>query len=213
MHVIRSRLARVAHMWSRWWVTDCVAFLVIAASAFAQQPATSSTRIRFVAEARQLGPVGYRDPIGVMSPDGQWLAYASAGRLRVTTVAGGAVSTLAPLARVAAVAWQPDSRRVAHYEIDRDGNGRWIATDISGGVRRPLWTGTFARALSGSDSVPIDPNRFREIAWSRDGAHLAGLIPQPRGTLLWTGNPDGSRGRVTRIESRVGSLAWSPEGR
>jgi Tol biopolymer transport system component len=194
-------------------VAGCGAFLVIAVSAFAQQPATGSARIRFVAEARQLGPVGYRDPIGVMSPDGEWLAYASGGRLRVTPVAGGAVSTLGTLARVAAVAWRPDSRRVAHFEVDTAGNSVWFATDIPGGARRPLWTGPFARAWSGSDSVSIDPNRFREIAWSRDGAQLAAWIPQPRGALLWTGGADGSRGRVTRIETRVGSLAWSPDGK
>jgi hypothetical protein len=50
-------------------------FMACAANVRAQSP--GNARLRFVVEARQLGPVGYRDPVGVMSPDGQWLAYAS----------------------------------------------------------------------------------------------------------------------------------------
>ena len=54
---------------------------IAGATVHAQSP--SNARLRFVVEARQLGPVGYRDPVGAMSPDGQWLAYASEGRLRL----------------------------------------------------------------------------------------------------------------------------------
>jgi len=96
--------------------------LATVASVHAQQPAGASTRVRFVVDARQLGPVGYRDPIGVMSPDGEWLAYASGGRLRLTPVAGGVMSSLGPRTNVRAIAW-PDSRHVAALEFDGAGGG------------------------------------------------------------------------------------------
>jgi cysteine desulfurase len=71
-------------------------------------------RLRLVAEARQLGPVGYRDPLGVMAPDGRWLAYVSQGRLVLVQLAGGPLTFLGPpVENVFAIAWQPDARRVA----------------------------------------------------------------------------------------------------
>src|SRR5205823_12958683 len=36
--------------------------------------------LRWIATAHQFVPVGYRDPAGAISPDGQWIAY-SEGRL------------------------------------------------------------------------------------------------------------------------------------
>ena len=32
-------------------------------------------RLQYVTTAHQAGPVGYRDPVGAVSPDGVWLAY------------------------------------------------------------------------------------------------------------------------------------------
>src|SRR5689334_5099195 len=91
-----------------------------AANVRAQSPATA--RLRFVVEARQLGPVGYRDPVGAMSPDGQWLAYASEGRLRLSQISGGTVTTVGPAGgRITSIAWLPDSRRVSAYQSDSHG--------------------------------------------------------------------------------------------
>jgi hypothetical protein len=49
------------------------------------------TRLAWVATALQLGVVGYRDPVGALSPDGELLAYAEGRHLRVVPVGGGAV--------------------------------------------------------------------------------------------------------------------------
>ena len=195
-----------------------VARVVLAASLAVQtftpsSAAQSSSRLRLVVEARQLGPVGYRDPVGVMSPDGQWLAYASHGRLELTHVAGGAVRALGPQGRVTAIAWQPDSRHVAAFQLDSTGIGRWSLADIMSGERRPLWVAPFPDARGGASTIAVDPNRFREVAWSADGKRLAAVLPQPRGVALWTGNPDGSDGRVEPIEGRLASVTWLPNGR
>ena len=182
------------------------------AGARSQSP-DSAGRFRFVAEARQLGPVGYRDPQGVMSPDGRWLAFTSNGRLSLTPISGGAVIVLAPATRLPAIAWLADARRMAALEIDETGGGGWFVYEIPGGARQPLWTRAFPKALSGNDSVAVDPNRFRAIAWSSDGERLAGLAGQPRGTMLWTGNADGTAGRVQRIDGQLGAPVWSPDGK
>src|SRR5262245_66155186 len=106
------------------------------ADATVQAQSPTNARLRFVVEARQLGPVGYRDPVGAMSPDGQWLAYASEGRLRLTQVAGGPVSTLGPRGRITSVVWLPDSRRVAWLQGDPQGSLAWWLVDIASGERR-----------------------------------------------------------------------------
>ena len=181
------------------------------ASAQAQLPADARSRLRFVVEARQLGPVGYRDPIGVMSPDGEWLAYTSQGHVRLTHTAGGAITTLGPRAMVPAIAWLPDSRHVAVLE-NVGGIAAWWLVDIPSGTRRALWGRPFPKAASGADSV-ADATQFREIAWSTGGGRLAGIVPQERGSLLWTGKPDGSDGRIQRSDTRLSSPAWSPNGK
>ena len=40
----------------------------------------ASPRLAWVATAHQLGPVGYRDPAGAVSPDGEWIASRSSTR-------------------------------------------------------------------------------------------------------------------------------------
>ena len=186
--------------------------MACAANALAQSPGTA--RLRFVVEARQLGPVGYRDPVGVMSPDGQWLAYASEGRLRLSQISGGPVTTVGPAGgRITSIAWLPDSRRVAAFQSDARGNFAWWIVDVRAGDRRRLWANPFPRIIVGTDSVAIDPNRFRDIAWASDGSRLAGVVPQPNGSLLWTGKQDGTDARVHPSAMRLSSPAWSPDGK
>jgi len=184
--------------------------LAMAAAINAQAPA--SARLRFVVEARQLGPVGYRDPVGAMSPDGQWLAYASEGRLRLTQVAGGPVSTLGPRGRITSVAWLPDSRRVASLQGDRQGNIAWWLVDIASGERRRLFGNAFPKVLAGNDSIDVDPNRFREIAWSSDGERLAAVILRQNGSVLWTGKADGTDAHTQPSSAQLSAPAWSPNG-
>ncbi len=54
-------------------------------------PAQDSIRLKLVTTAHQFGPIGYRDPLGVISPSGEWLAYSTAQRLYVQRVVGGPI--------------------------------------------------------------------------------------------------------------------------
>ena len=53
-------------------------------------------QLSYVATAHQLGVVGYRDPAGVISPDGKRLAYSEGRFIRIVPIGGGAPVTLPP---------------------------------------------------------------------------------------------------------------------
>ena len=70
--------------------------------------------MQFVATAHQLGPVNYRDPLGVISPSGEWLAYSIAQHLYIQAIQGGTPRELtAAGAIIRHIAWLPDSRSLA----------------------------------------------------------------------------------------------------
>src|SRR3954462_10723708 len=47
------------------------------------------SRLTWLADAHQFGPVGYRDPAAAISPDGRWVAYSEGRFLRVQPADGG----------------------------------------------------------------------------------------------------------------------------
>src|SRR5262245_28178893 len=56
---------------------------------------TDPPRLSYVATAHQLGVVGYRDPVGVVSADGALIAFSEGRRLFETATTGGVRSELA----------------------------------------------------------------------------------------------------------------------
>ena len=93
--------------------------------------------LAWVATAQQRGIVGYRDPVGALSPDGEWLAYAEGRDLRVVPVVGGASRRMVRAdGQVRHVAWLDSGSIVAE---DRSGDVRWWRYDAWTGDREPLW--------------------------------------------------------------------------
>jgi hypothetical protein len=117
-----------------------VGLALTAVMAGAAAPATGNDeRLRYVATASQPGIVGYRDPLGVVSPDGAWLAYTEGRHLRVRRVEGGAVAELLPSDRnLTHLAWLPDARRLASFGRNPDtGESGWrVQTSGPEGRRR-----------------------------------------------------------------------------
>src|SRR5438132_2316068 len=71
-------------------------------------------RLAWVADAHQLGPVGYRDPAGAISPDGSWIAYSEGRFLRVRPIDGGPMLDLPPgPGQIRYLTWRLDSRAIA----------------------------------------------------------------------------------------------------
>src|SRR5216117_1895316 len=78
-----------------------------------REPLRDAARLVWVADAHQLGPVGYRDPAGAISPDGKWIAYSEGRFLRVKSVDGGpAIELPAGEAQIRHVSWRADNRTI-----------------------------------------------------------------------------------------------------
>ena len=91
--------------------------VVVAVGAIAlwprRAPDADSARLAWIADAHQFGPVGYRDPAGALSPDGQWIAYSEGRFLRVRPAGGGPIVELpAGDAQIRNLAWSPDNRTI-----------------------------------------------------------------------------------------------------
>ncbi|HJS73867.1 MAG TPA: hypothetical protein VJ921_06230, partial [Vicinamibacteria bacterium] len=133
-------------------------------------------RLRYVTTARQKGPVGHRDPIGVLSPDGRRVAYSEGRFVKVQHVEGGAVSELEPLGLdVREIAWLPDSKRLAIPDRAWGGAGsRWYVYDLGGG-RKPLWP---------------DAPQISQLSWASDGTAL-GVVRTNEGFAVVRRDADG----------------------
>jgi len=162
--------------------------------------------LRWIATARQMGPVAYRDPLGALSPDGRWVAYVERDRVRVRPVEGGPVRVLGTGERtIRWIAWLPDSRRIAVRErtFDRS-RAAWFVVDRVTGERGPLWPGRPA-------GEP-DPARLTTLAWSADG-RVAGVEATAGGDRLWELDPEGAPVRIVAEGPGLSHPAWHPDGR
>ncbi len=155
----------------------------------------AASRLAWVATARQLGPVGYRDPVGAVSPDGQFVAYSEGRFLRVRPLQGGAVVELPPgSGQIRHLAWHPDSRSVL-ADGDAVGAG-WVRYDRTARTRQPLFAGrqtlrATVRPEGKESEIPV--RALRQPAWSPDGRSLAALVNGRDGTELWIVGADGTR--------------------
>ena len=189
--------------------TDRLAVAIVLAAVSTSLVSAQSAeppRFRLVTTARQTGPVGYRDPLGVISPDGEWLAFTSGTRLQLTHISGGPTQTLARFAGIVSIVWQPDGRNLIAQAVDTMGVFNWWQINPRTGA-----IGAWSTSLKASGDSPMDPRRFRHIAWSRDGKVLAGTTYPQTGSTLWIGSADGANSRAT--PSGVLSFpAFSPDG-
>jgi Tol biopolymer transport system component len=161
-------------------------------------------RLTSVVDAHQLGPVGYRDPAGAISPDGRWAAYSEGRFLRVRAIDGGPLIDLpAGEAQIRSIAWSPDNRTIL-----ADGFGTqtgWALYDRVDGSHRPLW-------------AERDPMRggkisdLRQPAWSPDGRSIAAIANGRDGQELWTIAADGSSANAQHVPGRIAFPAWTPLG-
>ena len=156
-------------------------------------------QLSYVATARQLGVVGYRDPVGAISPDGRNLAYAEGRFIRVVPVAGGAPATLAPgVGQIRYLTWSSNDTIVAE---DATPTARWWTYRIGTTDRQPLWRGT-----------SIDAGNLRQLAWSADGQRATGLSTTKDGPQLWRIAADAGTADVQPISGRVSFPAFTPSG-
>ena len=199
-----------------------LALSLLFSGACSPEPAGSlqdnQARLQFVTTVRQRGPVGYRDPLGFMSPDAVWLAYTTGTRLRLQRVAGGAVRDLGSGGNnVSHISWLPDSRTFAAREVPPDrGTARWFLYDIEDGGRRPLWEqpqleGTLDAGVDGAPPTTIADGELTQLAWAPDGETFVGLAPGQAGSMVWIFDADGGSARIRLSDKRLTFPAWRPD--
>ncbi len=159
-------------------------------------------RMTYVATAFQQGVVGYRDPVGVLSPDGRALAYSEGRAVRVVPVAGG-VSPALPDAdgQVRWLAWLGARQLVVE---DTAADVRWWVYDLASASRRPLW------ALPAVQDLRV--NDLRQVVASPDGAWLAGSAATTEGPRIWKVAADGTRAEIVAASGDPSWPAWMPSG-
>lgn len=193
-------------------------------------PAITRARLQYVATVRQLGPVGYRDPLGALSPDGEWLAFTSGRRLAVRRVAGGPILELALADGLfVTLGWHPDSRHVVARERSIEGRSRWYTFDRENGEKAPLFPDDFEirtpRASSiiagpsGQGEITIIERRYdvkaeelAQLTWSPDGRRIAGIKPEGKRSEVWLFDSDGSNAQAREIDRRLTDPTWHANG-
>ena len=152
----------------------------LSALLFARQTPTSPADLpplAYVATAHQLGVVGYRDPVGAISPDGTRLAYAEGRFIRVVPIGGGAPVTLAAGERqIRYLAWKGNDEIVAE---DATRLARWWSYRIGDAARKPLWD-------------PKVSATYAQLVFTADGRFAAAVAATPRGQALIRLTADGT---------------------
>jgi len=164
-----------------------IALLALAtlSSSHAAAQATQRPRLRYLTTASQPGPVAQRDPLGVPSPDGRWLATHSGLTLHVEPISGsGPAQQLGggELRRLH-LAWRPDSRTLVVREANRERTWfDWREYDTATGVRTQLW-GDRAE-LTAAGGITAARSDLVELRFAPDGT-AAGLVQRDGGRQLW----------------------------
>jgi Tol biopolymer transport system component len=177
--------------------------------------AVDTARLAWVADAHQFGPVGYRDPAGVISPDGRWIAYSEGRFLRVRAIDGGPILAVPPAeAQIRTIVWSPDSRRLLADGFMTPGG--WAIYDHVEGTRRPLWSDHDPLKArlgdAGTTTTTAKVSELRQLAWSPAGRLIAGIVNGREGQELWTIVADGSAAQAERMPHRIAFPAWTPRG-
>ena len=188
----------------------------LGAMVWMRQPITTTAvdpqRLTYVATAEQLGIVGYRDPVGAISPDARHIVIAEGRRLFELPVGGGARVPIAiALGQIRHVV--ADGTGAWIFEDPGAGNRWWIAS--SRAPMRPLFgERQDVEAIAAGESAPTRRrvNDLRQLAASPDGQFIAALASSSSGAELWRIAIDGSRAELLRVAERIAWPAWAPNG-
>ncbi len=167
-------------------------------------PSSAPFRLQYLATAEQFGPVSFRDPLGVLSPDGELLAWSVQRHLYVRRVRGGPVKEFATEpGSILHLAWLPDSRGLAAEHRGRA--PRWWHYDLMSGQHGPL----FPPGARGGPAAPPSDS-LRQLAWSADGLRVAGVRDTGTGSEIWVLGRDSAQ--VIRSAAVLSYPVFAPDG-
>lgn len=163
-------------------------------------------RLAYVTTAHQLGVVGYRDPVGIISPDGSRIAFVEGRRVFSEPIGGGARAELAIAGgQIRHLAWLGDS---LIYE-DGAAAHRWRLVRQDRGASVLFESRTEFRDGTGA-TVRI--NDLRQVAGSPDGRAIAAIAAGPSGAELWRIAIDASQAQRTPLPGRTSFPSWTAKG-
>ena len=194
-------------------VLTALVIVALAAVPFLRRDAAPPPRLAWVADAHQLGPVGYRDPAGAISPDGQWIAYSEGRFLRVRPIDGGPSPELPPgEAQIRNLAWSADGRTIV-ADGYRTPSG-WAVYDRVERTRRGLWANhdPLRARVNGGSETSAKVADLKQLAWSPDGKSVAAIVNASEGAELWTIAAGGESASALRVGKRIAFPAWTPRG-
>lgn len=159
-------------------VAVAIAAIAVARRRDAAASSPGTTPLTWIADAHQFGPVGYRDPAGAISPDGQWIAYSEGRFLRVRPAGGGPSVTLpSNEVQIRDLTWSPDSRKIVANGFGTPGG--WAVFDRTTATRERLWADhdpLKARIEDTGAAATAKVSDLRQLTWSRNGRFLAGIV-------------------------------------
>jgi Tol biopolymer transport system component len=196
----------------RWLLfVTLLAALSLAATQTGTRNDLDASRLTYVTTARQLGVVGYRDPLGAISQDGSRVAFTEGRRLYESPVSGGM------RAELAAAGGQ------IRYLAPRGPSGEWIFDDPTSAQRwwvvssrddkRPLFESkTEITTAPGSPAPALRLSSLFQLTASSDGKSFAALVTGSRGLELWRIASDGSTASFLHGPGAIASPAWTSSG-
>jgi hypothetical protein len=188
-------------------------FVAFVFAAFWSRPTAGGKppRFTYVTTAHQLGVVGYRDPVGIISLDGTRVAFSEGRRLYESPIGGGVRAELAAA----------DGQ--IRYVVPRGGSAEWIFEDPATPERwwtvsanrpkQPLFGArTEIAAAAGLPAQGLRVDALRQLSVSADGGSLAALTAGASGVELWRVAVDGSTAALVHGPAAISSPAWTSAG-
>jgi Tol biopolymer transport system component len=160
---------------------------------------TDLPTLSYVTTAHQHGVVGYRDPVGAISPDGRHLAYSEGRFVRVVPIGGGAPVTLAPGdGQIRMLLWISNTE-IAVQDVTPSGRRMWqYRIGQNGRVQLPNDWRAPAITAAKVDRAVVGPTAF-----SPDGKTMYFSTPNDRGMVeLRAADAAGGRSRLLTNFSR-----------
>lgn len=145
---------------------------------------------QLLATAVQDGPVGFRDPVGAISPDGRWLAYTEHRRIVLHALDGAPSRILGEGEREPRdLVWFLDSSGLIALERTYDRSDQsWFQYDLATGMRTP-WLEDFMIPIQPQETDTLlremRPNRLAEVAFVSEVPGGVGIERRPDGDVLW----------------------------
>jgi Tol biopolymer transport system component len=203
---------------------------LLAAVSLAVRPrareAVDAPRLTYVTTARQLGVVGYRDPLGVVSLDGSRVAFTEGRRLYESPVSGGVRSELAVAGnqirhlatRGPSGEWIfDDPTTTERWWVVSSRSGGALASDIASAKAEaapvPLFgSKTEIPTAAGSPAPALRVASLFQLTASLEGKTFAALATGPKGLAVWRIASDGSTASLVHGPGAIGSPAWTSSG-